>query len=135
MFKAAFARRRCLVPAGAFYEWRVEAGAKQPYSAARTDDEPMALAGLWEGWRNPVGEIIRTFTIVTTDANRTLADLHDRMPVIIESASWPVWLGEADGDLATLLRPAPDGIVKAWPVGKAVSNVRNGGPELLAAKE
>ena len=98
MFRTAFAKRRCLVPAGAFYEWRPEPTGKQPYAIARTDGDPLAFAGLWEAWRYPDGEILRTFTIVTTTANQTMAELHERMPVILEPSDWPVWLGEAEGD-------------------------------------
>ena len=131
MFRATFAKRRCLVPASAFYEWKVAAGGKQPYAIGRVDGEPMALAGLWEGWRAPDGEVVRTFLIVTTEANAALREVHERMPVIIEPDAWPVWLGEAEGDPAALLRPAADDAVKAWPVGKAVGSVKNNGPDLL----
>ena len=96
MFRGALAARRCLVPAGAFYEWRPEPTGQQPYAIARTDGAPMAFAGLWEVWKCPDGEILRTFTILTTDANATMAALHQRMPVVLEPADWPVWLGEAD---------------------------------------
>jgi putative SOS response-associated peptidase YedK len=84
MFKAAFARRRCLVPAGAFYEWQKTASGKQPFAIARSDGQIMALGGLWEGWRSPEGEILRIFVIITVPANPDVAELHDRMPLIIE---------------------------------------------------
>lgn len=99
MFRDAFAARRCLVPAAAFYEWRNGgAGQKQPYAVVRADSVPMALAGLWDGWRAPDGEIERTFVIVTIDASPDVVELHNRMPLIIEPADWPLWLGEAEGD-------------------------------------
>jgi putative SOS response-associated peptidase YedK len=85
MFRGALAKRRCLVPAGAFYEWRTEPTGKQPYAIARTDGDPLVFAGLWEAWRYPDGEILRTFTIITTAANATIAELHERMPVILVS--------------------------------------------------
>jgi putative SOS response-associated peptidase YedK len=81
-------------------------GRKQPYAIARQEGEVMAFAGLWEGWKAPDGEIWRTFAIVTTGANAQMAELHDRMPVILEPADWPAWLGETEGDPTTLLYPA-----------------------------
>ena len=133
MFRGAFARRRALVPATAFYEWRTdaEAGGKQPYAIARKDGQPMAFAGLWESWRLPNGEVLRTFAIVTTDANATMRQLHDRMPVILEPDDWPVWLGELAGDPSGLLRPAAEGVLRLWPVSRAVNSVRNNTPDLL----
>jgi putative SOS response-associated peptidase YedK len=131
MFRGALAARRCLVPADAFYEWRAMPDGKQPYAIARADGVPLAFAGLWESWRDPAGEVLRTFTIATTAANDDMAALHDRMPVILEPDDWPVWLGEEAGDHAELLRPAAPGTVRLWAVSRAVNNVRNNGPELL----
>ena len=133
MFRDAFARRRCLVPAGAFFEWRPIAGqkAKQPFAIARQDGKPLALAGIWEGWRGEGGEVVRSFAIITTEANPLMALIHSRMPVIVEEPDWPAWLSEAEGDAASLLRPAPEDVLRLWPVGRAVNNVRNDGPELL----
>lgn len=132
MFKTAFATRRCLVPAPAFYEWRAGPDGKEPFAIARANGDPLAFAGIWEGWRSPDGEVLRTFAILTTAANATMRQLHDRMPVILEPTDWPFWLGEIeDVDPAALLRPAAEGVLRLWPVGKAVGNVRNDGPELL----
>jgi len=111
MFRGALAARRCLVPADAFYEWRPMADGKQPYAIARRDGQPMAFAGLWEGWRAPDGEVLRTYTIITTAANATMAQLHERMPVILEPADWSTWLGEDAGDPTSLLRPAADDVI------------------------
>ncbi len=86
---------------------------------------------MWEGWRDSAGEVLRTFTIATTTASADMAQLYDRMPVILEPAAWPVWLGEAPGDYAALLRPAPAGTVRLWPVSSAVNSVQNDGLELL----
>ncbi len=97
MFKAALASRRCLVPADAFYEWQARADGKQPFAIARQDSTPLAFAGLWEGWRSPEGEVLRTFTILTCAANATMRQLHERMPVVLEPDAWPVWLGEDAG--------------------------------------
>ena len=132
MFKAAFARRRCLVPAEAFYEWQATPAGKAPFAIGRADGRPLAFAGLWEGWRGPDGAVVRSFAILTTTANQAMAALHERMPVILEPGDWPLWLGEQDGEPATLLRPAAHGVVRLWPVDRAVGNVRNDGPQLLA---
>jgi putative SOS response-associated peptidase YedK len=131
MFRGALAARRCLVPADAFYEWRTTADGKQPYAIARADGAPLALAGLWEGWRSPDGETLRSFTILTTRANTDLAPLHTRMPVILEPHTWELWLGETGGAPAALLRPAANGVVRFWPVSRAVNNVRNNSADLL----
>ena len=133
MFRGAFTARRCLVPADAFYEWQAAEGAKQPYAVARRDGQPMAFAALWESWRAPDAELLRTFTIVTTTANPFLAPIHNRMPVIIEQADWPAWLGEAPGDPAALMRPAAEDMLNVWRVSGRVNNVRNNDPDLLAA--
>ncbi len=136
-FRDAFRKRRCLVPADGFYEWQAVAGAarKQPYTIQLASGQPMAFAGLWEGWRDPAsGEVLRSFTILTTDANRTLAPLHHRMPVILDRAAWPAWLGEdaaAPEDLRALLRPCPDEALLAWPVAPRVGNVREDDPGLI----
>jgi putative SOS response-associated peptidase YedK len=129
MFRAAFAARRCLVPAAAFYEWRKPG--HEPYAIARADGATMALAGLWEGFRWPDDRVERSFAIITTAANATLAVLHDRMPVVLEATDWPLWLGEAAGNAATLLRPAGKSVLRVWPVGRQVNSPRNNGPDLL----
>ncbi len=131
MFKAALAGRRCLVPVDAFYEWKAQSDGKQPYAIARRDGALLAFAGLWEGWRSPDGEVVRTFAILTTAANTLMASLHERMPVILEPDAWPKWLGEEGGHPAALLRPADDDVLRLWPVSRAVNNVRNNGPDLL----
>lgn len=131
MFREAFARRRCLVPAAAYYEWRHDPSGKTPFAIASQDKEPVALGGMWEEWRSPDGELLRTFATLTTPANPELALIQDRMPVIIERADWALWLGEAEGDPQTLLRQLSADRLKIWPVSRAVNNVKNDGPELL----
>ncbi len=135
MFRHAFAKRRCIVPAGAFYEWQAGPFGKTPYAIARADGDPMAFAGVWEGWRSPEGDILRTFAIVTTNANAQMSVLHERMPVILEAADWPVWLGEQSVDPAILLRPSPEDTLSLWRVDKRVGNVRNDGPDLLVPQD
>ena len=112
MFKVAFAKRRCLVPAPAYYEWRDDPEGKTPFAVARVDGDPVVFAGVWEDWRSPNGEELHTFSTITTDANRQLAVIQDRMPVIIEKVDWPIWLGEAAGDFAALMRPAPENALR-----------------------
>ncbi len=131
MFRGALAARRCLVPADAFYEWKAMADGKQPYAIARADGAALAFAGLWEGWRAPDGEVMRTFAIMTTAANATMRPLHERMPVILEAPDWPAWLGEHEGDATALLRSAADDVLRLWPVSRAVNSVRNNGAALL----
>jgi putative SOS response-associated peptidase YedK len=131
MYRGAFARRRCLVPAAAFYEWKVIDGGKQPYAIVRADGATLALGGIWESWRAPSGEIERTFAIITTRPNAEMAPLHNRMPVVVDPNDWPAWLGEVDADPAALLGPPQDGTLRAWPVSRAVNSPRNDGPELL----
>jgi putative SOS response-associated peptidase YedK len=131
MFREAFAKRRCLVPAPVYYEWRADPEGKTPFAVARVDGEPVAFGGIWEVWKSPEGEYLRTFATITTDANRLVGQIQDRMPVIIDKADWPLWLGEVDGDPLTLLRPAGEGVLRYWPVDKKVGQVRNDGPELI----
>ena len=151
-FRRPFARRRCIIPADGFYEWTKVPGhrKKQPYFIHRTDDEPLAFAGLWEVWRGPKdggdgagradegddGEerpFIRSCTIITTSANETMAAIHDRMPVILPPSAWDAWLDPANDDveaLGRLLVPAPPELITMHPVSIEVSNVRNKGPHL-----
>ena len=96
-FREAFARRRCLVPFDCFYEWKKLGKEREPYAVGLADRRLMALAGVWENWRSPAGERVRSFAIVTTAANPLLAPVHDRMPVILAPQDWPAWLGEAPG--------------------------------------
>ncbi len=134
-FRESFRRRRCIVPADAFYEWQRQGGARQPFLIRRADGAPLALAGLWSGWHHPETEqVIRTFTIVTTTANRTLSAVHDRMPVMLAREHWARWLDptlQDTGELTALLEPAADNELVLYPVRALVNNVRNNGPELI----
>ena len=133
LFRGAFQARRCLVPASAFYEWGTTPEGKQPYAFARRDGAEIALGGLWEGWKAPDGETVRSFCLITTAANGTVGAIHDRMPVMIEPADWAVWLGEASGDASALLAPAGDDVLRMWPVSRALNKAGGvDGPELLA---
>jgi len=131
MFRRAFEQRRAIVPADAFYEWKVAANGKQPYAIARQDGQPLAFAGLWEGFRWSDGTVTRSFAIVTTAASAEMAELHDRMPVILEPPDWPVWLGEARGRSGVPAASVAGGTLRTWPVDRRVGSPRNNGPELL----
>jgi putative SOS response-associated peptidase YedK len=134
-FRDAFERRRCLIPADAFYEWQKRDGKTQPYAILPADSGIFAFAGLWKRWRNPKDEsILRSFTIVTGLPNALCEPIHDRMPVILPPATWPLWLGEesaSPAELFALLRPYAAELMRAYPVGAAVGNVKNDRPGLL----
>ncbi len=133
-FRKAFERQRCLVPVDNFYEWAKTAAGKQPYALALADRGIMALAGLWENWRSPAGEWVRSFAIVTTPPNELCAEIHNRMPVILKLDAWPVWLGEEPADepqLKALPAPYPVDDMICWPVSARVGNVRNNNSSLI----
>lgn len=122
-FRNAIKRRRCLIPADGFYEWRRldEKGKnKQPYLIRRPNGGPIGLAGLWECWHSPDGSEIDTVAIITTSANALLAPIHDRMPVIVAPADFAAWLAPETpaNDVAALLRPLDDDGLELVPVAK-----------------
>jgi len=139
-YKGPFRRRRCIVPADAFYEWRAVAGRKrkQPVLLRARDGEPLAFAGLWDTWRDrddPGSPWLVTCVIITTEANETVRPIHDRMPALLAPDAWDRWLdpGITDpAEVAPLLVPAPPEVLVATEVGTAVNDVRNNGPELVA---
>jgi putative SOS response-associated peptidase YedK len=133
-FRAAMKRRRCLIPADGFYEWKATGGRKQPYFVRLKSGAPMAFAGLWECWTGPNGEELETAAIVTTNANRTLAAIHERMPVIVPPEAFDLWLNCAEVDAETaaaLIAPAPDDLLEAHPVSTDVNRVANDNARLL----
>lgn len=137
-FREALRKRRCLVPADAFYEWaKCDAKTKRPFAFGLRNETPFAFAGLWERWNPKVGDALETFTILTTDANEVVEPAHNRMPVILEPKDYNRWLEPtADERLPIdLLRPFPAEQMICWPVGDRVGNVRNDDPELLATGE
>ena len=140
-YKPAFAKRRCLIPADGFYEWRKppadgpKKAPKQPFFIHRPDGAPYALAGLWEVWKGPDGdqEPLRSCTIITTDPNPVMATIHDRMPVILPPEAWDTWLDRDNQDLellGKLLVPADPELTVLRPISTEVNNVRNDGPQL-----
>jgi len=135
-YREALKKRRCLVPADAFYEWQqLDAKKKQPYAIALKGGELHALAGLWESWRprEGGGEPLETFTILTTDPNLLMEPFHNRMPVILEPKDYERWLepGDAGRPPIDLLRPLAEEKMVAWPVSERVGNVRNDDAQLL----
>lgn len=134
-FRDAFKRRRCLIPADGFYEWRKIEGGKQPYLLRLRDGAPFAFAGLWSAWQDRErGETLESCAIVTTSPNALAATIHDRMPVILPRERHARWLDPSatdTSDLATLLTPYPDGEMEAFPVSLRVNSPRNDDPSLI----
>jgi putative SOS response-associated peptidase YedK len=140
-FKSAFKRRRCIIPADGFYEWRKDPNAppkakKQPYFIHRPDGEPVAFAGLWEVWKGPNKdqEPLRSCVIITTSPNEPMSAIHDRMPVILPESAWATWLDREIDDLdllGKLLVPAPPELITMHTVSTEVNNVRNNGEHLI----
>jgi putative SOS response-associated peptidase YedK len=128
-FREAFQKRRCLIPADGYYEWQEWPNGKQPFRLTRPDDGTMTFAGLWERWK-PEGrpEALDTFAIITTDAGRSVARVHDRMPAILEPDQFDAWLTGSPEDALAMLKPW-DGDLTIEPVNRAMSNWRNERPE------
>jgi putative SOS response-associated peptidase YedK len=134
MFREAFERRRCLIPADGFYEWKKTATGKQPYLIRLADDTAFAFAGIWERWKSDEGaEPVETCAILTTEPNELMAGIHNRMPVILDEAEYARWLDHdvLGKDVAGLLRPRSADDMIAMPVSRAVNNARNDGPECI----
>jgi putative SOS response-associated peptidase YedK len=125
-FRTAYFRRRCLIPANGFYEWKREGALKQPYYIQPANDELFAFAGLWEKWQD-----LETCTVITTEANVTMGSIHDRMPVIISPEHYAGWLHGEEG----LLRPAAPTAIRCYPVSPAVNHAANESPALIAPLE
>jgi putative SOS response-associated peptidase YedK len=138
-FRSAFKHRRCLIPTDGFYEWQhAEDGKakKQPYFFSLKDRNLFALAGLWESWESPEGDIIETCTILTTEANDILRPIHDRMPVILNSEYWDMWLDPSfdnKNELQATLKPYPAKEMTARSIGTKVNSPKNNSPECIEA--
>ena len=136
-FRQAFTARRCLVPADGFYEWRKNGSSKTPFYVHLSSNRPMSFAGLWETWRpNREGEekeTLHTFTIITTEANDTLRELHDRMPVIVPPEKRALWLNrDADpAELRGLLAPLDSSEIEFYEVSRMVNSPKNNAPECI----
>jgi putative SOS response-associated peptidase YedK len=137
-FRSAFKQRRCLIPADGFYEWKKEGKEKQPYLIEVGDSQVFAFAGLWESWHGEQGPPLESCTIITTDANPLMSELHDRMPVILSPNDYQAWLDPQNLDregLEKLLDPYPADEMQYRPVSKTVNNARNEGPECIEPTE
>jgi putative SOS response-associated peptidase YedK len=122
MFRTAFKRSRCVIPASGYYEWKPTPGGKQPYYISARDGSVLSFAGLWDEWHDPeAGEPVKSCTIIVTTANDFTRKIHDRMPVVLEQ--FEPWLTGAAGN--ELLKPAPESMLQMWPVSRRVNRVSN----------
>jgi putative SOS response-associated peptidase YedK len=130
--RARSSRRRCIIPVDGFFEWKAIKGkAKQPYAIAMKSGYPFGLGGIWENWRDPnSGEWTRTFAITTTDANELVAEIHDRMPLILAPADYVRWLSDQP-DPHDLLRPRPAAPMRMWPISTRVNKPENDDPSIV----
>ena len=138
VFRASLRARRAIVAVSGFYEWKRpslgEKASKQPFYFEAADHAPLAVAALWDAWRDVDGSVLRTVALVTTEANETMRAVHGRMPALLAPSAWDEWLGPRQlgpGRACELLVPAPEALLTCWEVGPAVNSVRNNGPELV----
>lgn len=132
-FRHAFRKRRCLVPADGFYEWKKN-GTKVPYRIILGGGSPFAMAGIWESWTSPGGATIHSFSIITTEPNELMAPIHNRMPVILMPDDEKRWLYEDnETHLQELLKPYPSKLMKVFPVSSLVNSPHNDSPEVTLA--
>lgn len=138
-FRDSFAKRRCLIPADGFYEWQRKPKGKLPHFIHRDDGSPLAIAGLWSSWHDPdSGEKVLTCTIITGTPNDLVADIHDRMPVILPQSNWSAWLDRSHDDRSALegmLTVHPQEGMAAYPVSTLVNSVANNLPECIRPLE
>ena len=130
-YRTPFKRHRCLIPVDGFYEWHSEDG-KQPYFIHRTDNTPLAFAGLWDHWDDGEGDKIQSCTIIVCEANKLMQPIHERMPVILKPDLFDDWLESNDTDhLQDMLQPYEDTDIEMYPVSRAVNNPKNDWVELV----
>ncbi len=135
MFREAFERRRCLIPASGYYEWKSTPRGKQPYYFTRRDGQPVTFAGLWDQWHEkPLGEMIKSCTMVITEPNKFAAEIHNRMPVILEAKDFEQWEKGSPKDAGALMKPAGEDVLQRWPVSKRVNSSKapTDDPSLIA---
>jgi putative SOS response-associated peptidase YedK len=133
MFRDAYRRRRCILPVDGFFEWKAIKGqnAKQPYAIGMKDGQPFGIGGIWENWKDPAsGEWIRTFAVITTDANELVAEIHDRMPLILSPTDYTRWLSD-EADPRDLMRPYPSEPMRMWPISMRVNKPENDDPSIV----
>lgn len=137
-FKHSLQRKRCLILADGFYEWKKEGSSKRPYRITLKNKELFGFAGLWDTWKSPAGDIVKSCTIITTRPNELMEGIHDRMPVILSRNAERVWLDQSIVDsvsLKSLLVPYPAELMVAYEVSEFVNSVKNNGPECLDPAE
>jgi len=135
-FRGGFKYKRCLIPADGFYEWKSQPGTKTkiPHFIHMRDRMPFAFAGLWDEWHSPDGSSIRSCTIITTEPNALMAEIHDRMPVILNQRDYAAWLETAPQSperLLPLIKPFPADQMSAYPVSIMVNSPANDRAELV----
>ena len=124
-FRSAFKRTRCLIPASGYYEWRPIGKEKHPYYFTRKDGQVVTIAGLWDEWTNPeTGKPLKSCTMVITEPNKFVAEVHDRMPVILEAKDFEQWERGNAEDASALLKPAGEEVLQKWPMSKRVNSSR-----------
>lgn len=133
-YRQAFQKRRCIIPLSGFIEWKAEGEGKRPFRISLKDEPIMSVAGIWETWESAEGKKLRTFSIVTTEANSFMSKIHDRMPVILKQESEEAWLDpkvQEPGKLEKLLKPCPASWLQASPISTRINNPRNNSPDVL----
>lgn len=134
-FREAIKKKRCLIVADSFYEWKRTQGRKVPMRIKMKNDELFAMAGLWESWKSPSGELVHTCTILTTEPNELMSTIHDRMPVILKKSDEQSWLNSTVKNVDELKKymiPLDDGLLEAYEVSNQVNSPKNNIPELIA---
>jgi putative SOS response-associated peptidase YedK len=136
-FRSSFKKRRCLIPADGFYEWKRDGTSRTPYYIHLKDQRPFAMAGLWEQWIGPEQEILESCTILTTSPNQLMERLHDRMPVILPQDQMSRWLEPSTSarELQAMTSPYPTEAMAAYPVSSLVNSPRNNSPECLERQD
>lgn len=138
-YKAAFQSRRCIVPISGFYEWKREGKTKTPYAISLVDEPIMSIAGIWEHWESPEnGDIVESFSIVTTSANEFMQQIHTRMPVILNPEQEDIWLGKenvSSTELKQIMTPCSPGILQSRRISSLINSPRNNSPAVLEAAE
>lgn len=130
-FRAAFQRRRCLLPASGYFEWQGDKGSKQPFFIRPADGTLMLFAGLWETWRDPDGNRLHTYTVITGEPGKVGSDIHDRQPVVLDPQAWEDWLFAPPDVAEALLTSTREPDLVYYPVSKAVGSPRNDTPDLV----
>ena len=133
-FREPLKRRRCIIPASGFYEWLRKGSEKQPYFVSRTDQGYMAMAGVWDHWHGDDGQEIDSCSIITTEANDLMLEIHDRMPAILDKNNLAAWLDPNTDkeNVLLMLKPCPNSWIETYPVNHRVNSVKNNGPACLA---